>query len=173
MTRYLAGLAILALLVAGLAPPAAARGFGVSGAVGGSGAPSFGGHPDAHFFTGRPDAHFFLGRPDAHFFAPGRRPIFLDRRRHGFVSPRVVTFDRFHRPLFPFWAWPYWYDVPTAWLYGPAVVADATVTPNEADTATAGRNCRPFHATLTIDGRQEPVRGTACQWLDGTWHVAP
>ena len=172
MTRYLARLAILALFVAGLTAPAAARGFGAGGTVGGPGGQSFGGHPDAHVFTGRPDAHFFVGRPDAHFFAPGRRPIFLDRRRHGFVSPRVVTFDRFGRPLFPFWAWPYWYDVPTAWLYGPPVMADATVTPNEADTATAGRNCRQFHTTLTIDGRQEPVQGTACQWLDGTWHIA-
>jgi len=168
MTRYLAGLAILALVVAGLAAPAVARGFAGQGAGGGPDPQFSGGHPDAHFFTGRPDAHFFAGRPDAHFVAPGRRPIFLDRRRHVLVSPRVVTFDRFGHPFYAGWPWPYWYNVPTVWLYGPPLVADATVTPEEA-----GRNCRQFRTTLPVDGRQAPVQGKACQWLDGSWHVSP
>ena len=173
MARYLGGLAFFALIAAGLAMPAAARGFGGNGSFAGSPPQSFSGQPDAHFFVGHPDEHFFVGRPDRHFLVPGRRPIFLDRRRHIFVSPGFVTFDRFGRAVYPnwFWYWPYWADVPAAWLYGPAQVAAAA--PDETVTPAAARNCRQFRTTLVIDGRNEPVQGRACQWLDGTWHVTP
>jgi hypothetical protein len=173
MARYLSGLAVIAVIVASLAMPAAARDFGGQGSFGGR-VPQFsGGRPDAHFFTGRPDGHFFVGHPNEHFFRD-RRPIFLDRRRHAFVSPHVVTFDRFGRPFYPYWAWPYWADVPSGWLYGPTqVTAGEPVDTGDTVTPTASRNCRQFHTTMTIEGRSEPVQGRACQWLDGSWHVAP
>ncbi|HTZ78623.1 MAG TPA: hypothetical protein VMC10_11965 [Stellaceae bacterium] len=173
--RNLRGLLIVAVIVAGLPGMAAARGFGGPAPSPGPGPQFFSGHPDSHFFSGRPNAHFFFGHPDGHFFFPGRRPIFLDRRRHIFVSPGVVTFDRFGHPLFPswYWYWPYWADIPAAWLDGPAQIADATVTPEQPAPAVTRRDCRSFRTTLTIDGRPEPVHGKACQWLDGTWHVAP
>ncbi len=170
MGRYLCGLAIFALIAASWATPVAARGVGGGGSFTGSPAQSFSGRPDAHFFVGRPDGHFLVGRPDRHFFVPGR-PIFLDRRRHVFVSPGFVTLDRFGHPFYPYWNWPYWADVPMTWLYGPAQVA--ATAPDETVTPTAGRSCRLFRATMTIEGRSEPVQGKACQWLDGTWHVAP
>ncbi len=164
MARYLGGLTAIAVIVAGLALPAAARDFGGQGSFGGR-VPQFSG--------GRPDAHFFVGRPNEHFLRD-QRPIFLDRRRHIFVSPRVVTFDRFGRPFYPYWAWPYWADVPPGWLYGPTqVAASGPVDTGDTVTPTASRNCRQFRTTMIIEGRSEPVQGRACQWLDGSWHAVP
>ena len=47
-----------------------------------------------------------------------------------------------------------------------------TVTPTRTYQTPQGRNCREYTQTVTIDGRTEKVRGTACRQYDGTWKVA-
>lgn len=47
-----------------------------------------------------------------------------------------------------------------------------TVTPTRTYHTPSGQNCREYTQTVTIDGRTETVRGTACRQYDGTWKVA-
>ncbi|NQU72425.1 MAG: glycine zipper 2TM domain-containing protein [Rhodospirillales bacterium] len=47
-----------------------------------------------------------------------------------------------------------------------------TVTPTRTYNTPSGHNCREYTQTVTIDGRTETVRGTACRQYDGTWKVA-
>ncbi|MEZ5669457.1 MAG: RT0821/Lpp0805 family surface protein [Alphaproteobacteria bacterium] len=46
-----------------------------------------------------------------------------------------------------------------------------TVQTLPASTSYAGRYCRDYVQTVFIDGRQETLRGTACQNPDGTWEA--
>ncbi len=43
------------------------------------------------------------------------------------------------------------------------------VTPQPATTSVAGRYCRDYVQTVFVDGRQETLKGTACQNPNGTW----
>lgn len=46
------------------------------------------------------------------------------------------------------------------------------ITPTTDPYQRQGRNCRDFTHTITLaDGRQEVVRGTACQNADGSWET--
>ena len=47
-----------------------------------------------------------------------------------------------------------------------------TVEPTRTYQSTSGQNCREYTQTVTIDGRTETIRGTACRQHDGTWKVA-
>jgi surface antigen len=47
-----------------------------------------------------------------------------------------------------------------------------TVVPTRTYQTRAGRNCREYTQTVTIEGRTETIRGTACRQYDGTWKVA-
>ena len=44
-----------------------------------------------------------------------------------------------------------------------------TVTPQPPSQTVAGRYCRDYVQTVFIDGRQETLKGTACQNPNGTW----
>src|SRR5690606_36945163 len=44
-----------------------------------------------------------------------------------------------------------------------------TVVTQPSSTSYAGRYCRDYVQTVFVDGRQETLRGTACQNPDGTW----
>ena len=47
-----------------------------------------------------------------------------------------------------------------------------TVVPTRTYNTPSGQNCREYTQTVTIDGRTETVRGTACRQYDGTWKIA-
>lgn len=47
-----------------------------------------------------------------------------------------------------------------------------SITPTRTYQSPQGRNCREYTQTVTIDGRTETVRGTACRQYDGTWKIA-
>jgi len=46
-----------------------------------------------------------------------------------------------------------------------------SVTPLNSYRSEDGFDCRDYTQTVTIDGRAETVRGTACREPDGTWRV--
>jgi len=46
-----------------------------------------------------------------------------------------------------------------------------SVTPMNSYRSEDGFDCRDYTQTVTIDGRAETVRGTACREPDGTWRV--
>ena len=46
-----------------------------------------------------------------------------------------------------------------------------TVTPVREGTATSGRQCREYHHTVVIGGREEEAYGTACLQPDGSWEI--
>ncbi|OGT32343.1 MAG: hypothetical protein A2W28_05615 [Gammaproteobacteria bacterium RBG_16_51_14] len=46
-----------------------------------------------------------------------------------------------------------------------------TVTPLKAYQTTDGTNCRDFNQTLTVDGQEEEMTGTACRQTDGSWKI--
>ena len=60
---------------------------------------------------------------------------------------------------------------PVAWS-NPDTGNRGTVVSQPASTSYAGRYCRDYVQTVFIDGRQETLRGTACQNPDGTWESA-
>jgi surface antigen len=46
------------------------------------------------------------------------------------------------------------------------------VTPSRSFTDPSGRTCREFEHTVTVDGRPESGRGTACRNANGEWELA-
>lgn len=46
-----------------------------------------------------------------------------------------------------------------------------SVTPTRTWTRDDGTPCRDFQQTITIEGRQETLSGTACRQNDGTWRT--
>ena len=46
-----------------------------------------------------------------------------------------------------------------------------TVTPVRDGTSTAGRYCREYRQSITVDGRREVATGIACRRSDGTWQI--
>ncbi len=46
-----------------------------------------------------------------------------------------------------------------------------TVKPVRTYKTAGGTNCREYETTVTIEGRQERARGTACRQADGTWRL--
>ena len=46
-----------------------------------------------------------------------------------------------------------------------------TVTPVREGISSTGRQCREYHHTVTIGGRQEEAYGTACLQPDGSWQL--
>lgn len=46
-----------------------------------------------------------------------------------------------------------------------------TVTPQNTYKNSQGQHCRDYTSTVTIDGRTEYAKGTACRQPDGTWRI--
>ncbi len=46
-----------------------------------------------------------------------------------------------------------------------------TVTPTRQGTDTAGRYCREYQTTITVEGQTQDAYGTACQTENGQWEV--
>ena len=44
-----------------------------------------------------------------------------------------------------------------------------TVTPTREGRDTTGAQCREYHTTVNVCGKQEEAYGTACRQADGTW----
>ncbi len=47
-----------------------------------------------------------------------------------------------------------------------------TVTPTRTYQTAAGRPCREYQQTVTIDGKTERAYGRACRQPDGSWKIA-
>ncbi len=45
------------------------------------------------------------------------------------------------------------------------------VTPTKTQKVASGEYCREYEHEITVDGRQEVVKGTACRQPDGSWRV--
>ncbi len=45
------------------------------------------------------------------------------------------------------------------------------VTPIRTQQASSGEYCREYEHEITVDGRKEIVKGTACRQNDGSWRV--
>ena len=45
------------------------------------------------------------------------------------------------------------------------------VTPTGPGQASSGEDCREYEHEITVDGRKEVVKGTACRQNDGSWRV--
>jgi len=45
------------------------------------------------------------------------------------------------------------------------------VTPTNTKKASSGEYCREYEHEITVDGRKEVVKGTACRQPDGSWRV--
>jgi surface antigen len=43
------------------------------------------------------------------------------------------------------------------------------VTPTREGRDTTGAQCREYHTTVNVGGKQEEAYGTACRQADGTW----
>jgi surface antigen len=43
------------------------------------------------------------------------------------------------------------------------------VTPTREGRDTSGAQCREYHTTVNVGGKQEEAYGTACRQADGTW----
>lgn len=48
-----------------------------------------------------------------------------------------------------------------------------SVTPVETYQTASGQDCREFETTITVDGKTEVAKGTACREPDGTWRIVP
>ncbi|MFQ5764629.1 MAG: RT0821/Lpp0805 family surface protein [Rhodospirillales bacterium] len=46
-----------------------------------------------------------------------------------------------------------------------------TFTPTRTFRSAGGQDCREFHTTVTLGGREEDATGRACRQPDGTWRV--
>ena len=46
-----------------------------------------------------------------------------------------------------------------------------TVTPTRQGTDTAGRYCREYQTTVTVEGQTQEAFGTACQTENGQWEI--
>ncbi len=46
-----------------------------------------------------------------------------------------------------------------------------TITPEPVYKSASGGQCRPFTQTITVGGKQETAKGTACRNPDGTWRI--
>jgi surface antigen len=55
-----------------------------------------------------------------------------------------------------------------AWS-NPETGKSGTVTPVSEAKDASGRICRDFKSTITVDGKDEAVTGTACKQSDGSW----
>lgn len=75
----------------------------------------------------------------------------------GFTFPLVVGAPPAYYPP-PAYAYPVYPAYPP-----PVAVA--------APRASGAPYCREYQATSTIDGRPQPVYGTACRQADGTWRI--
>ena len=45
------------------------------------------------------------------------------------------------------------------------------ITPTSTQRASSGEYCREYEHEITVDGRNEVVKGTACRQPDGSWRV--
>lgn len=45
------------------------------------------------------------------------------------------------------------------------------ITPTRTYKSAQGQDCRDYVQTVTIEGREERVQGTACRQEDGTWRI--
>lgn len=45
------------------------------------------------------------------------------------------------------------------------------VTPTRTYQVASGENCREYEHEITVDGRREVVKGTACRQADGSWRI--
>lgn len=53
----------------------------------------------------------------------------------------------------------------------PDAQTSGSVTPTRTWARDDGTQCRDYQQTVTIEGRQETMTGTACRQQDGTWKV--
>ena len=62
---------------------------------------------------------------------------------------------------------------PPAYVYYPPAPPPAVQAPapTAAPAAAADPQCREYQGSVTINGRQEPVYGTACRQSDGSWRI--
>jgi len=58
----------------------------------------------------------------------------------------------------------------TTW-HNPDTNVYYSMAPTNTYQGTAGQPCREYTTEITIDGRRETARGTACRNADGTWKV--
>jgi hypothetical protein len=65
---------------------------------------------------------------------------------------------------------PAYYPPPPAYYPPPAYAYPPPVASRPAAPTSSGY-CREYQATMTIDGRPQPVYGTACLQPDGSWRI--
>ncbi len=58
----------------------------------------------------------------------------------------------------------------TAWV-NPDSGHSGRVTPRPSYQRASGETCREYEHEVTIDGRREIMKGTACRQSDGTWRT--
>jgi len=58
----------------------------------------------------------------------------------------------------------------TAWV-NPDSGHSGRVTPRPSYQRASGETCRKYEHEVTIDGRREIMKGTACRQRDGTWRT--
>ena len=46
-----------------------------------------------------------------------------------------------------------------------------SVTPTETYQSADGQYCREFTTSVTVEGKREKAKGTACRQPDGTWRI--
>jgi surface antigen len=59
---------------------------------------------------------------------------------------------------------------PSTWN-NPNTGHSGRVTPTSTQHASSGEYCREYEHEITVDGRKEIVKGTACRQNDGSWRV--
>ena len=58
----------------------------------------------------------------------------------------------------------------TTWV-NPDSGHSGRVTPRPSYQVASGETCREYEHVVTIDGRRETMKGTACRQRDGTWRT--
>jgi hypothetical protein len=77
----------------------------------------------------------------------------------------------FSAPLGPVYYPPPAYYPPPVYYPPPAYAYPAPPAVATRPAAPASGYCREYQSTTTIDGRPQPVYGTACLQPDGSWRI--
>lgn len=80
----------------------------------------------------------------------------------GFGVPLIVGPPVYYAPP------PAYYVPPPAYV---APAAPGYLSPPAATSQPSQRACHEYQTMATIDGKAQPVIGTACQQADGTWRT--
>ena len=83
----------------------------------------------------------------------------MDAEARGFISFRFGVPLAFDLPVY-YYPPPYYYYMPPVYYSAPS-----------ASSSQTQQACHEYQTTAVIDGKKQPVYGTACLQPDGSWRI--